>query len=80
MSYRVIMTRHLMEKMPEYAAYSDANPSSGAPHAPLGIDLERPFPEAKFFYIDHTQRDGWAYVYWVDYRLLTPMAQPDPDI
>lgn len=72
---KVVMTRHLMQRMEEFSDFSDPNPSSSNPHVPLGIDLERPFPTAKFFFIDHGQRDGWAYVYWVDYRLLQPQLE-----
>lgn len=66
---RIVMTRHLSHTYPDYARYSDPTPD-GRPHTPVGVELRRPFPEAKVHFIDHG--DGWFRVYWISDQLTAP--------
>lgn len=74
---RVVITRHLPRTFPEYAFASEQQPLE---HKPRGLELTRPFPEARVFFIDIDTKSngGWLYVYWISEHLMHPQATVEP--
>ena len=59
--YHLVITRHVPAELP--LKQRDGHPTTG-------IELVRPYKEARIFTIEHT--NGLIYVYWIDYRLMLP--------
>lgn len=72
----VIVTRHAVVRHPQLSEWSDPNPTTGKPHAPVVAKLSRPSPSVRLFFIEHGS-DGWIKAYWVTTSLLRPFDPGD---